>query len=146
MLLLISAAHTCRHRELAGVQIDQRPRSFIIKKGGLAAAHRSDQSTTLPKLLYSAWHVQKPSSSSIQYRQTAVHSQAMCSHGWPQYEYTQLQSHLLPMSSTRLPASIHVRPAYTQPRQLSTSSAQRPSSAQRNVPLMLVRSLLCRLS
>ena len=48
-------------------------------------------------------------------------------------------SHLLPMPSIRLPASIHVRLAYTQPRHPSTSSAQRPSSAQRNVSLMLVR-------
>ena len=73
--------------------------------------------------------------------QTAIHSRLAAVRVYP------ATSCFIPRPSTRLPASIHVWPAYTQPRRrpCTASSAQRPSSAATQRPLD-GGALLCRLA
>ena len=143
--LLISAAHTCRHRELAGVQIEQR----AMESGSMAGHVRAFQEGQRQHIEATRARPSpdpacaETTSSGLQtdHVQTAIHSRLAAVRVYP------ATSCFIPRPSPRLPASLRVRLADTQPRQhtRTASSAQRPSSAATQRPLD-GGALLCRLA
>lgn len=102
--LLISAAHTCRHRELAGVQIEQRAMERGSMAGHVRAFRRASGSTSKrsehdPR---QTRHVQKPPRVAYSL-QTMYRPRYIL--GWPQYECTQRR---LASSRGRVHGSLHL--------------------------------------